>query len=259
MNSIYDYPAYYEVAFSFRDIRREVDTLERCMSLFSRIPVHTMLELGCGPAPHMPELMRRGYEYIGIDLNQKMLDFASARAVHAGFSPTLLRRDMVQFTLARQVDFVFILLGSLYAANAAELSSHFESVAATLRPGGIYFLDWCVQFTRSSEDSGSWEIKQNQLRVKTSYTRRAIDAADHIFEEVIRLKVNDGDNELELEERNTKRAIYPQEFLFLTETMGLFEFMGWRNNWNLDEPLDERGAIPHDKRIERPIVVIRRI
>ncbi|UCD57533.1 MAG: class I SAM-dependent methyltransferase, partial [Candidatus Hydrogenedentota bacterium] len=257
IKSIYDHPLYYEVAFSYRNICQEVDTFERCISLFSHIPVRTVLELGCGPAPHMVELMRRGYEYLGIDLNQRMLDFAGSRADRAGFSPALLKEDMVQFSLERQVDFAFVLLGSLYVTNTAELLSHFESVASALRPGGIYFLDWCVHFDRSMEDSGSWEIEQDELRTETSYSRRHVDLVGQTFEEVIKIRVEDHGNELELEEKHVKRAIYPQEFILLTEKTGRFDFVGWWNNWDLNEPIGEERTNARDKRIERPITVIR--
>ena len=49
---IYDYPEYYEVAFSFRDIPSEVSFMQECMSRFSHIPVNRVFEVACGPAPH---------------------------------------------------------------------------------------------------------------------------------------------------------------------------------------------------------------
>jgi hypothetical protein len=60
---VYDNPKYYEIAFSFRDIPAEVDVLEECFKWFSKIPVKSVLELGCGNSPHMEELVKRGYQY----------------------------------------------------------------------------------------------------------------------------------------------------------------------------------------------------
>jgi len=256
---IYDHPRYYEIAFSFRDICNEIDILEWCMKDFSRIPVRTVLELGCGPASHMAELMNRGYEYIGIDLSDKMLEFGRERAEQAGLSPVLLKEDMVRFTIGRQVDFAFVLVGSLYATNTADLFSHFESVAAALCRGGIYFLDWCVEFDRSAENFTSWEIERNGVRTETSYSCRYVDLAEQTIEERIRIKVRDHGGKLELEERNTIRAVHPREFVSLIEKSGSFEFVGWWNNWNLNEPISESGTIAEHKKIERPITVIRRV
>jgi len=73
---LYDAPQYYEIAFSFRDISAEVSLFEECFRRFSRIPVKSVLELGCGNCPHMEELTRRGYEYSGLDISEAMLDYS---------------------------------------------------------------------------------------------------------------------------------------------------------------------------------------
>lgn len=255
---IYDYPDYYEVPFSFRDIPHEVNVFEQCIKLFSRIPVHRVLELACGPAPHMAELISRGYEYIGIDLNERMLDYARTKASRAGISPTLLNKNIVRFTLEQPVDFAFILLGSLYVADDNELSDHLNSVATALSPGGLYLLDWCLQFDRSLEASDSWVNEKDGLRIETSFSLRPIDPAGKTFEEIITMKVEGSGEGLELEERHIKRAIYSEEFLSAIEKAGRFEFVGNWNNWNLDEPITAEMMQSDNSKIVRPITVIRR-
>jgi SAM-dependent methyltransferase len=258
MDKVYNNPLYYDIAFSFRDISQEVDTIERCIDLFSLIPVRRMLELGCGPAPHMMELMRRGYEYLGIDLNPKMLDFAGSKAAHAGLSATLLKKDMLRFTLEEQADLAFVLLGSLFASNTADLISHFESMAAVLRPGGIYLLDWCVQFDKMLEGSESWTIDRDNIRTETSCSTQYVDPVGQTMEELLRIEVDDHGDKVKLEDRRMRRVIYPQEFILLIEKTGCFEFMGWWNNWNLDDPIKEGESHVSGKKIQRPITVVRR-
>lgn len=258
-NRIYDHPAYYEAAFSFRDISREVDVFQRCIDRFSGIIVRRVLELGCGPAPHMKELIGKGYEYVGIDTSEKMLDYAKSKADKTGLAPTLLMGDMMSFRLKERVDFAFVLLGSLCAANTVELLQHFEAVARALNPGGVYLLDWCVQFDGPTESSESWAIEKGELRIETSCSMRLVDPVGQTFEEVIKMKVSDQGSHYELEERSAKRAIYPQEFKLLIEKTGCFEFVGWWNNWNLDEPLEEGATRKKDDRIQRPIILIRRV
>jgi len=64
MTDIYDFPIYYDIAFSFRDIGKEVDVFEECIRQFSRIKVKTVLELGCGNCSHTATLCDRGYPSI---------------------------------------------------------------------------------------------------------------------------------------------------------------------------------------------------
>ena len=50
MFDLYDNPKYYLIAFSYRDIPKEVDVFEECIRRFAKTPVERMLELCCGPA-----------------------------------------------------------------------------------------------------------------------------------------------------------------------------------------------------------------
>ena len=255
MSRVYDYPDYYDIAFSFRNISEEVDVFEQCIDRFSRIPVRSVLELGCGNCPHMEELVRRGYEYVGIDLSDPMLDYSRAKATRLGIDVELAKADMNTFKRDRQVDFAFVLVGSLFAGNTAELVSHFESVAGALRAGGLYFLDWCITFDPVLEtDAGiSWELERDGVTVKTTNTWTAVNRAEQLYKECIVFEVDDRGQGVRIEGTDVKRVLYPQEFLLLLKDMGLFEFVGWWNLWDLDQPLDRVV------KVDRPIAVIRRI
>jgi SAM-dependent methyltransferase len=157
---LYDYPVYYDAAFSFRDIRREADVFDECIKQYSKIPVRRVLELGAGTAPHMDEWARREIEYVGIDTNEKMLDYAKSKAEKLPIRASLVRADMRSFSLHRPVDFAYTMLGSLYAQTTEDLDSHFNSVGKALNPGGLFFLDWCVNFQWAdpSDADHSWNI-----------------------------------------------------------------------------------------------------
>lgn len=72
-----------------------------------------MLEIGCGNCPHLEELVKRGYEYIGIDLSETMLEYSRQKASAIGESVQLFQANMVNFSLDSMVDFAYVLLGSL--------------------------------------------------------------------------------------------------------------------------------------------------
>ena len=101
---LYDEPKYYEIAFSFRDIPFEVDLFEECFKRFSKISVKSLLELGCGNSPHMKELVKRGYEYTGVDLNEAMLEYSREKADKIEGKIDLCKADMVNFSLDTPFD-----------------------------------------------------------------------------------------------------------------------------------------------------------
>ena len=253
MSNLYDHPKYYKIAFSFRDIAAEVDVFEECFRRFSRIPVKSVLELGCGNCPHMEELIKRGYQYNGLDLSKAMLDYSRQKALQIGARVNLLHQNMVDFSFGTLVDFVYISLGSLYVRNTSELMTHFNSVARVLKKGGLYLLDWCIQFALPRENGETWEMEKRGIRVKTKVSWKVIDLVEQIFEESIFLEVNDHGKRHTITGRDVKRAIYPQEFLCLIDTLKSFEFVGWWNNWNLSQPLEKVS------KVNRPIILVRRI
>jgi SAM-dependent methyltransferase len=251
---LYDYPAYYETAFSFRDIHREAEVFDECFRRYSRIQVKRVLELGAGTAPHMEEWARRKIEYVGIDTNKKMLDYSRKKAEKLRIGATLLAADMRGFSLDRNVDFAYTMLGSLYAKTAEDVNSHLNSVANALNPGGLYFLDWCINFQWAdpSNTDQSWSIEKWPLKIKVSFRTMVLDRADQTVRNMLTAKIDDAGKSLTLEAEDVVRTIFPQEFLLIVERSKKFEFLGWWNDWKLEEPIREATHI------SRPIVLLRR-
>jgi SAM-dependent methyltransferase len=248
---VYDHPRYYDVAFSFRDIPREVDVFEECVRRYARVPVHTFLELACGSSPHMAEILNRDYRYVGLDLNDRML--AEGRQKAAGNDKVrLIKADMCRFDLPESAEFAFTALGSLYAQDTKDLLAHFESLARVLPTGGLYLLDWCVWFTPGQNMTETWEIEQQGIRVKATVSGQVVDPVEQLYEETITLDVTEDGKNTRFSGTDTKRIIHPQEFLLLVRHCTDFEFVGWWNDWDMRDPL------PGAKPVNRPIALLRR-
>lgn len=254
-SELYNNPKYYEIAFSFRDIPAEVDVFEQCFKRFSRIPVKSVLELGCGNSPHMEELVKRRYQYYGLDLSEAMLEYSRDKTLRIGAEANLIHADMNDFSLDTMVDFVYVLLGSLSVKSTSELMSHFNSVARVLKNGGLYLLDWCVKFDPPwvAESGGTWEVEREGIDVKTMVSWKLINRVEQTFEEIITQEVSDHGKKLNLIDQVIKKAIFPQEFLCFISNSEHFEFVGWWNNWDLSQPLEQ------EDKIDRPIALVRRI
>lgn len=119
----------------------------------------------------------------------------------------------------------------------------------------LYLLDWCIHFAPFSDSDESWTIEQDKIKVTTRVSEKFIDAVEQLVEETVSLEVEDDGTVYHLLETGVKRVIFPQEFLHIVELTGEFEFVGWWNNWNLEEPLREVGD---PKSIDRPITLLRR-
>ncbi|SKA92283.1 Methyltransferase domain-containing protein [Thiothrix eikelboomii] len=252
----YDYPRYYELAFAFRDLAHEVDVIQQTIQQFARVDTHTVLTLACGPSPHLLELSARGLQFVGLDINPAMLAYSKAKAQQAGIAAKFYQQSMTAFQLEQPVDYILIALGDLYVQSNEELDSHLSSVAAALRPGGLFLLDWCIQFEPANmfkSEAEMWEVKQGDLHLKCQVRMQPFDHPNQLFEEQLAIEVQEGEQCLSLASHSVKRAIYPQEFLQLIKMMQQFEFIGWWNNWTLDEPLTRQTQT-----IFRPITLLRK-
>ena len=254
--SCYDNPDYYEIAFSFRDIAAEVVVIKKTIDSFAARDVKRILQLACGPSQHMVELSRAGYSYVGLDISPAMLDHSAAIASANDLDVELYQQNMVDYRIDTPVDNVFIALGDLYVTSNPELRSLFKSVAASLNPGGLFLLDWCVQFQPETffDPAGqSWSLSRNSVQVDARVEMKPIDRAQQTFTETLILNVVDGDETHRLESSSVKRAVFPQEFLLFVESLEEFEFVGWWNNWDLAQPITSSTAT-----FFRPITLLRR-
>ena len=237
-SAVYDAPRYYEIAFSFRDIPFECGVMEEAMKRYASGPIKTVLEIGCGNSPHMLELAKRGYHYTGLDLNPAMLAFARNKAKAAGIDAAFLEADMCDFALETPVDFAFVLLGSIYATTNEALHGHFQSVAKAVRPGGLYFLEWVVDFDPLCGSGESWEQSEDGITVNATVLHTHVNRVDQLMEERVTLDVDDHGTRHCIEGRTLKRAIYPQEFLLLIDKHPEWRFLGWWDEWSFDRPID---------------------
>jgi len=253
--TIYDYPEYYEAAFSFRDIPAEASFIDQCIKKYSDIPVKSVLEIACGPAPHARELIGMGYSYKGLDINRNMLDHAIYNNRDLDPRPELIEGNMSNFQLAAPVDFAYVMLGSLYFDSRKEMSSHFESLARSLKVGGLYFLDWCIQFADPmAPDSHKTVLNElNGISAESKFNIRLIDPAEQMYEEIWTIRIDDHGRHKKFEMIERNRAIFPQEFLLFIEHRTDFEFVGWWRDWDFDQP------IVGESNISRPIALIRRV
>lgn len=250
--NLYDSPFYYDVAFGFRDISKEVDFFEERIRKFSKIKVNKVLDIGCGPSPYMLELVKRGYAFTGLDLSSAMLDYSLKKARKAGIKIKTIHADMRSFKTKEKFDFVFCMLGSISVESSTDFLSHLNSVATCLKNGGLYLIDAAIQFDWSRLGGESWTIIKNGLTVNVTWMVVPANYVEQkIVEKLIVEAIENGKTKIFKMEKMGK-ITFPQEFLELIEKHGKFQFLGWYNNFDLTQPLEKAT------RFNRPITLLRR-
>ena len=106
-----------------------------------------VLELGCGTGSLTELLAARGYDMIGVDSSDEMLNIACEKRDRSGYDILYLNQDMRSFELYGTVRAVVSVCDSLnYLLEDADLTACFRLVNNYLDPGGIFVFDFNTRY-----------------------------------------------------------------------------------------------------------------
>lgn len=106
-----------------------------------------VLELGCGTGTMTEMLNDRGYDMIGVDNSEDMLEIALDKRVESGKDILYLLQDMREFELYGTVRAVVSVCDSVnYITEESELEEVFRLVNNYLDPGGIFVFDFNTEY-----------------------------------------------------------------------------------------------------------------
>jgi SAM-dependent methyltransferase len=183
---LYAEPRLYDLAFSYRDVAAECDFLQALGPRLAGRLSASVVELAAGPSSHAIELSRRGLRAVALDREPAMVAYARDKAAAAGIAIDCRAGDMTGFALDEPVDLALLLLGSAgcLLTNDAAVAC-FRSVAAALRPGGLFVLELAHPaevFGLAETTSRTWEVSAGDTRIRVRWG-----AADDVFDPVSQL------------------------------------------------------------------------
>lgn len=104
---------------------------------------NSILDLGCGTGTLTELLAAKGYDMIGIDNSQEMLQIAMEKKERSGLDILYLLQDMREFELYGAVGAVVSVCDSLnYLLREEDLLSVFRLVENYLYPNGLFIFDF---------------------------------------------------------------------------------------------------------------------
>jgi SAM-dependent methyltransferase len=121
---------------------RETDFLVWTFDEFAKIPVHRILDAGCGTGRVALELARRGYHVTGIDPYVSMLRVAKRNARKAGFDVRFAQGSLESPRLRARYDAVYSILDPFnYLLTERSLSNALSKILKLIRPGGVLIIN----------------------------------------------------------------------------------------------------------------------
>lgn len=121
-----------------------------------------VVDLGCGTGTLTELLYERGYDCIGVDCSEDMLDIAMQKKEKSGSEILYLCQDMRELELYSTVGTIVSVCDSLnYILEEEELLTVFSLVNNYLYPGGIFVFDFNTDY-KYREIIGDATIAENR-------------------------------------------------------------------------------------------------
>mgnify|MGYP002792462474 FL=1 len=181
-----------------------------------------VLDLGCGTGTMTEILAEDGYDMIGIDNSEDMLEIAMEKKVESGHDILYLLQDMREFELYGTVNAVVSICDSVnYITEEEELVEVFRLVNNYLDPKGIFIFDFNTEY-KYREILGDCTIAENREECSFIWDNYYYEE-EKINEYELSLFIQEEDSELyrKYEETHFQKAYTYETMRRLIEESGL--------------------------------------
>jgi len=242
-----DYAESYDELYADKDYEAECDLIERVLRTYGEGKIASILDLGCGTGNHAFPLSRRGFEVVGVDRSEFMLDQARNKAAALGRPPPdhFHHGDIRDVDLGRRFDAVLIMFAVLgYQIKNADVTATLRAARRHLSAGGLLLFDFwygpAVLFQRPSarvrviSSSGGKILRASSSELDTN--RDICKVRYHLWKFDAKRLLS------ETEEEHTVRYFFPLELDLFLESAGFasvrlgafpeFDRVPDENTWN---------------------------
>lgn len=219
-----EYSSTYDLLYEEKDYDGECSLIETIIRDHSKIPVHSILDLGCGTGNHALRLAERGYQVTGVDRSKEMLGIATEKAQKKGLNCDFQQSDLREFCNHKKYDAVIMMFAVLgYQQENEDVLAALKTVSKHLKKGGVFICDvWygpAVLNQKPGERVRVLETADTKIiRVssgKLDIFRHQVNVHFHLW------NINGDRVVAETQEDHTMRFFFPQELSLLFNTCGL--------------------------------------
>lgn len=137
---------YYDLIYApIVDYRRESELLEGAFKKYAGREVQCILDLGCGTGNHAFALAARGYEVLGLDLNEEFIALARDKARRRRGRASFEAGDMRVLPSDKPFDAIISMFGAFDHVAKKDAPATLRQFPDLLEPGGLLLFEWWNQ------------------------------------------------------------------------------------------------------------------
>ncbi|MGL5439937.1 MAG: class I SAM-dependent DNA methyltransferase [Filifactoraceae bacterium] len=133
----------------YDELMEKVDYKDWAMFIHERLelseakPMHHILELGCGTGNVTKELLKLGYEVVGVDISQEMLEVAEEKLEKYGDKIILINQDICELEFdVYEIDSVVCCNDTFnYILDEVKIKGLLEYLYPRMKNGGVLIFD----------------------------------------------------------------------------------------------------------------------
>jgi len=229
---LYDMSKYYDIAFSW-DMSKEIEFYIQCFKKYVPFKVQNLLEPACGSGRYLIEFPRYGYQITGYDINHNMIRYTQEKISRADVNDqsAVVYGDMRSFNGQKKYDSAFNPINSFcYLLSDNEIKGHFDSIANSVKSGGIYILEFSYALGDLEDlDPIQWQMEREGVSVETIWRVKKEDPRKKIGYEECEMKIDDNRKHFEFREEQIQRLWFYKDFEGLVEENGRLELIAIYN------------------------------
>lgn len=200
-----------------------------------------VLDLGCGTGSMTELLAGLGYDMIGVDNSEEMLEIASEKKAASGYDILYLLQDMREFELYGTVRAVISACDSVnYITEPEELAETFALVNNYLDPGGLFLFDFNTEY-KYREILGDTTIAENRDECSFIW-ENFYDPQERINEYDLTIFVREGELYRKFEETHFQRGYTVREVTDCLREAGM-ELVAMYDGFTKEQPDEESTRI----------------
>ena len=244
MSNYSAFARYYDQLTANIDYKKRAEYFNEIIKRFAQTDNNILLDLACGTGSISEQMSLMGYDVIGLDNSEEMLNVATEKKYDRNLEIQYLCGDMRKFDMFGTVGIILCVLDSInHLADIKDVRKVFENVAFFSEMNGLFIFDintvykhrniladntftyetenvYCIWENSLNPDTDEvkmnlefFELLENGLyeRSSDSFSERAYSEQD--IEEILadtgfELLAKYGDDTFEPPESNTQRIIY---------------------------------------------------